>query len=469
MRLNPNVIIVHTDEHNLRTLGCYRDLMADDQAFQFGKDVKVDTPNIDFLAKNGCLFNNFITPFPICQPSRATFFTGRHYDNVINAGPEWQSQYLKSNIKTFAHFFKKAGYSTNYVGKWHLNGINSPDWGTSPNFGFDHNRYMYNRGHFKIVEEVGDKVNTSRWDLNLANDENYTTDWLSNKAIQIIKSNKTKPFLLTLCIPDPHDPNVVREPYNSMFDELAFDLPHTMKKSVNKPTNQPLWAKNGECAKKWRPESIKKYFGMVKCIDDNVGKIISCLKNINLLDNTILVFTSDHGDLLYEHRLHNKAVPYDCSIRVPMIIHYPNKISSKVINTPHSMPDFTPTILDLCGLDYQKQSFQGSSFLGDILCSDKTIERDRMVYSRNWNWIAVIKNSLKLVVSIDDDPWLFDQKVDADELINFYGTNAYEEHIKEMITELYIQFHEYESDYAKSSELGNKLEYLYKIYEKEKN
>jgi uncharacterized sulfatase len=458
MSRKPNVIIIHTDEHNLRTLGCYRDLMTENQAFQFGKDVKVDTPNIDFLAKNGCLFNNFITPYPICQPSRATFFTGRHYDNVINAGTEWQSQHLKSNIKTFAHFFKNAGYSTNYVGKWHLNGMKSPDWGTSPNFGFDHNRYMYNRGHFKIVEETGDNISTFNWDPDLANNKNYTTDWLSNKAIQIIESNKTKPFLLTLCIPDPHDPNVVREPYNSMFNNLVFDLPRTMRKSVNKPMDQPLWVKNGECANKWRPESIKKYFGMVKCIDDNVGKIISCLKNINLLDNTILVFTSDHGDLLYEHRCLNKSLPYDCSIRVPMIIYYPNKISSKVVNTPHSMPDFTPTVLDLCGVDYQKQSFHGSSFSSDILCSDKTIERDRIVYSRTWNWIAIIKNSLKLVISIDDDPWLFDQKVDPDELINFYNTNSYKEHIKEMITEGHFQLNKYELNYAKHSDLAYKLE-----------
>ena len=90
---------------------------------------------------------------------------------------------------------------------------------------------------------------------------------------------------------------------------------------------------------------------MVKCIDYNVGKIISCLRSKNLLNNTVIVFTSDHGDLLYEHRLHNKAVPYRCSINAPMIMFDSSSIPvKKRVSTPCSTVDFCPTILDLCGI-----------------------------------------------------------------------------------------------------------------------
>lgn len=456
-----NLIIIHTDEHNLRTLGCYRNLMPRDQAFPWGDNVQVETPNIDWLAKNGCLFENFITPFPICQPSRATFFTGKHYNKVIqfDSPKTWVGQYLKRDSISFANFFKDSGYNNYYVGKWHLDGPKEPGWSPDCSFGFDHKQYMFNSGHCKVIKQSDDGSFDfdKKCDASSASEKNYTTDWLSDKAIECIKNNKSNPFLLTLSIPDPHEPNDVREPYRSMFNDLDFKLPFTMRHAVSKPDQVPGWAQGGDRAKHWNTDIIAKYFGMVKCIDDNVGKIISFLRSSNLLNNTVIVFTSDHGDLLYEHRLHNKAVPYRCSINTPMIIFDPSSIpTNKIINTPCSMVDFCPTILDLCGISFDPKSFDGDSQLKRITNPSNQVDDYRIVYSRNWNWLAAIDNHLKLIVSLDEDLWLFDSRADLNEINNVADNPFYSDSIKKLLINLYNQIQAFEPDILQK-DIGIKL------------
>ena len=459
--MNKNLVIIHTDEHNLRTLGCYRNLMSQDQAFPWGDNIKVETPNIDWLAKNGCLFQNFTTPIPICQPSRATFFTGKHYDKVIkfDNSKTWNGQYLKRDSISFANYFKDLGYNNYYVGKWHLDGPEDPGWSPKHSFGFDHKKYMFNSGHYKVIKESDDGSFDfdKKCDINSADESNYTTDWLSDKAIECIKNNNDNPFLLTLCIPDPHDPNDVREPYRSMFQELDFKLPFTMRYAVNKPHQTPGWAKGGDKAKWWNTDFIAKYFGMVKCIDDNVGKIISYLRGNGLLDNTVIVFTSDHGDLLYEHRLHNKAVPYHCSINTPMIIFDAASIpANKIINTPCSMVDFCPTILDLCGISFDPKSFDGDSQLKRITNPSNQVDDYRIVYSRNWNWLAAIDNHLKLIVSLDEDLWLFDSRTDLNEINNVADNPSYSDFIKKLLINLHNQIQSFEPNILQH-DIGVKL------------
>ena len=121
----PNILIIHTDEHNFRTLGCYRKLLPENQGFVWGKGIEVESPNIDFLAQNGVTFTKFYASTPVCSPSRASFVSGRYpqYTGVTtNDVP------MDDNIITFAQVLHDNGYATGYAGKWHLDGPGKPQW-----------------------------------------------------------------------------------------------------------------------------------------------------------------------------------------------------------------------------------------------------------------------------------------------------------------------------------------------------
>ncbi|MBF0199040.1 MAG: sulfatase-like hydrolase/transferase [Planctomycetes bacterium] len=283
----PNLIVIHTDEHNFRTLGCYRDLMSEDQAYIWGKGVKVDTPNIDSLAKEGAICTSYYAASPVCTPSRASLLTGL-YPQVT--GSPKNDMPLNDDIVTFAELFRRNGYATSYVGKWHLDGHDKPGFAPKRKFGFEDNRYMINRGHWKMLTDSPDGVsfvgsfneskNKYTFDINQADPENFTTDYLMNKTIDIIDRDKGKPFCLMLSIPDPHGPNQVRVPYDTMYSGMKFQDP----KSMNvKGAKVPKWCSQGKknSVKKFQEKDQRQnawYFGMVKCIDDNMGKLIAYLK-----------------------------------------------------------------------------------------------------------------------------------------------------------------------------------------------
>ena len=145
----PNLLIIQTDEHNFRTLGCYRQTLSPDQAFVWGKDAVVETPNIDSIAARGVICTSFYATSPVCTPSRASFLTGLYPHNT---GAPTNNAPMKSEMVTFANVLRDNGYATGYAGKWHLDGSGKPQWQPKRNFGFADNRYMFNRGHWKKFE-----------------------------------------------------------------------------------------------------------------------------------------------------------------------------------------------------------------------------------------------------------------------------------------------------------------------------
>ena len=151
VQARPNLLIIHTDEHSFRTLGCYRRTLSDEQAFVWGPDAMVTTPHIDWLADNGALCTKFYASTPVCSPSRAAFVSGRYPQNTpvtTNNIP------MDDHIITFAEILRRQGYATGYAGKWHIDGAGRPEWAPKRKFGFTDNRYMFNRGHWKQLEDT---------------------------------------------------------------------------------------------------------------------------------------------------------------------------------------------------------------------------------------------------------------------------------------------------------------------------
>ena len=434
----PNLLIIHTDEHNFRTLGCYRKLMSEEQAFVWGKGIKVDTPNIDWIADNGAICTRFYATTPVCTPSRASFLSGKYPQNTPAHN---NSIKLGDDIITFAQVLSENGYDTGYAGKWHLDGHGKPQWAPQRKFGFNDNRYMYNRGHWKKMGDTQDgprilardKNDKPTYNVNDADEKSFATDYLADKTIDFINKHTDKPFCYMLSIPDPHGPNTVRAPYDTMYNDLKFEVPETATKPAK---SLPSWDKKRK-ATKMKSDMMAKYFGMVKCIDDNVGKILKALQKNNIIDNTIIIFTSDHGDMCFEHGKHNKGIPQEASAKIPFAIHYPARIKKRtVINEAMGCVDFMPTILKLMsvrspgteeGRDCSQLFLKGRPPAGwdDIAFFRATGDDDT-------NWVAAVTKQHKIVYKKGDQPWLYDLKNDPDELTNFYNDKKYAAVVKKM-------------------------------------
>jgi arylsulfatase A-like enzyme len=434
----PNLLVIQTDEHNFRTLGCYRDTLPPEQALVWGKDAVLETPNIDWLAKQGALCTSFYATTPVCSPSRAALISGRYPQNtpVVNNNVP-----LSNDVVTFAELLKRRGYRTGYVGKWHLDGSGKPQWQPKRNFGFEDNRFMFNRGHWKKFEDTpeGPRVGARKngkpsYDLDGADEESFATDWLTTKVIKFIESDKEQPFCMMVALPDPHGPNTVRAPYNTQFSHIKFELPATM---TNPGETQPFWGK--AMVQSLQNQSMQQYFGMVKCIDDNVGRIIEALRKQGRLENTMIVFTADHGDLCGEHCRHNKGNPYEASAKVPFIMYYPPKVKAgTVINEALSCVDFLPTAFSLFG--YKTAGLEQGRDASTLFRTGKApADWKDLAFLRSTGsadipsaWLCVVSDQYKLVFSNGDIPWLYDLETDPDEVVNALHEADHRDRIRTM-------------------------------------
>ena len=423
----PNVLLIITDEHNFRTLGCYRDLMPREQAEMWGLGAVVPTPNFDRLAKEGVICTRAYATAPVCSPCRAAMITGR-YPHMT--GVPTNNHVLDRSIPTLADRLNEAGYRTGFIGKWHLGGTGKPEWAPKVDGGFQFTKYMFNRGHWKKFDiKSGKPMVGARkggkptYGVEGADNKTFSTDWLTDRAIEFMTDKKdSKPFFAVISYPDPHGPNTVRPPYDHRFDELPFRAPRTYRSG----TPSPKWLGPAKKHPVFRGIDMSRYFGMVQCLDDNIGRMMAQMKDAQCLDNTLIIMTSDHGDLCYEHDRQNKGNPYEGSARVPMILRHPKLIAAdQVYSDPVGTVDVTPTVMGLLELG-STPADQGRD-LSSMLSAPQTKNSDKrpITFLRNSGvkpqWVAAIDARFKLIISVNDTPWLFDNREDADELKNFYG------------------------------------------------
>lgn len=443
---SPNLLIIQTDEHNFRTLSSYRKLMPQEQAEVWGKGVGVNTPHIDSIANDGAIAMNFYASSPVCTPSRASFITGLRPSAT---GAHRNGLKLDPSVNTFAKILKENGYATSYVGKWHLDGVEKKyKFGIKYKAGFEDNRYMMTGGHAPYFREsdeglVAVQVKKS---FTLAQSELiHLTDYFTDKTLEILQRDKDKPFAVMLSIPDPHTPDHAKPPYHTMFKDLNPIPPKTMDAKL--VAQKPSWAKGGKNeAKGFDAEALKQYFGMIKHIDDSVGRLLDFLDKNDLTDNTIVVFTSDHGDMYFEHNRKNKSVPYEAAARIPFLIRFSTKIpKQKVINKTYTTVDFTPTLLGLMGFK-SSTLFHGLDASEDFLSSKLVINDDRQTYfmQSSGAWVAAITRKYKLILATNEQPWLFDLEKNPQETINQYGNEAYRDIANSMTTELFKQMKHFE-------------------------
>jgi len=412
----PNLLIIHTDQQSWWTLNIYGGTI-------------VETPNIDVIGREGAMFSNFFANSALCTPSRGCFLTGRYphahgaYTNNIP---------LNRDEVTFAQVLKEHGYDTGYSGKWHLDGRRRPGWvHEDRGMGFEDNDYMFNRGHWKKLEDgpMNDmQPIVYHYDI-IGDEKTYPTDWLTDKTIEFIKESRTKPFCYMVSFPDPHGPVWIRPPYDTMFDPDDMPLPATLYDE-----KVPSWVKKAQQGspfglgkpnreRRYR-EWLALYCGEVKLIDDSVGRIINCLEEQGILDDTILVFTTDHGEYAGEHGLNGKNHLYETAYRIPLLIRWPKKIpAGTVIEHVVSTVDFQPTILALMGIAPcgREQGRDASS----LLRGEETDWRsEAFIHHSSFERAGIFTDEFELAYVKDAEPILFDRKNDLNQVYNLFGARA---------------------------------------------
>ena len=367
------------------------------QATGYAGDPNAKTPNLDRLAQRGVRFTHAVSGCPVCSPYRGSLMTGRYpltHGVFINDVP------LNNEAVSLAQAFNRAGYQTGYIGKWHLDGHGRESFIPSERRqGFQFWRaaecsHDYNRSHF-----YGDDNLKKFWQGYDAFDQ---TQEAQRYLEQYKEQHKDRPFALILSLGPPHNPyQTAPERFKKMF----------------RPENIVLRPNVPESAEKKARRDLAGYYAHIAALDQCIGDIEKTLKRLGLLDNTILIFTSDHGDMLGSHGGSCKQKPWDESILVPFIVHWPAGLgdSARKIVRPINAPDIMPTLLGLCGIDPPKtvegtdrsKLILGHETDGDgtelITCPSPFGEWIRAIGGREYRGI---RTSRYTYVRTLDGPWL---------------------------------------------------------------
>lgn len=354
---SPNVLLIMTDQQRMDSIGAY------------GNPV-VRTPNLDALAAGGTRFTNCWTQHPVCMPSRASIFTGRY---PSCHGVRTNGVRLPLHETTLAQAFLAAGYDTFGAGKFHFiphypyrSRLPSMDSHPEPYYGFrefhlgedgrsgDHWRWIarnYPRYDGKPDSMLPLEAHNSHWVAS------HTIDYLKRAA-----SRGRTPFFAFASFVDPHHPYNPPPPYRDMYK--AADMPPVIARPEERDAKPPHYNAFYEMYKGWGdPAKLRaQYYGEVTFIDDSIGRILRTLEEFKLRRNTLIVFVSDHGDLLGDHYLFTKGpFHYRHCASVPLIVNWPGHVSAgKVIDGIVQEIDLMPTILHMAGVSVP-EGVQGRS------------------------------------------------------------------------------------------------------------
>lgn len=322
-------------------------LLADQwraQATGYAGDMNARTPNLDNLAKESVRFSNAVSGCPVCSPYRAGLMTGRY---PLSHGVFLNDVCLNTEAISIAQAYSRAGYDTGYIGKWHLDGHGRSNFiPKERRQGFSFWKALecthdYNRSFYYADEDV-----KLKWD-------GYDAIAQTREARKYIRDHAGgKPFALFLSWGPPHAPyHTAPEDYRSPFGEKELRLrPNVPKESEQRARRD-----------------LSGYYAHIAALDDCVKEIADTLKECGLERDTILVFTSDHGDMLYSHGRQKKQQPFEESIMVPFLLRYPGALGreGRTIDMPLNTPDIMPTLLGLSGISVP-ESVEGRD-LSDVL------------------------------------------------------------------------------------------------------
>jgi arylsulfatase A-like enzyme len=430
----PNIIYIMADDHAAHAISAY------------GSKVN-QTPNIDRIAKEGMRFDNCFVTNSICTPSRACILTGKY--SHINGVPVFNR--FDGSQPTLAKYLQAAGYHTGMIGKWHL--------GSDPT-GFDYWNILPGQGLYHcpvFIEKDGRHAHPG-----------YVTDIITDMSLNFLKTRpQGKPFFLMCHHKAPHRPWQPDEKHRKQFENVKVPEPLTFNDNYAtrsaaaaeatmridrdlKPTDykvNPPEGLSAEGLKKWKYQRyMQDYLACVASVDDNVGRLLDYLDKTNLVENTIVVYTSDQGFFLGDHNWFDKRFMYEESLRMPFIVRWPAKMKPGSVNDKMILNvDFAPTFLAAAGQTIPAD-IQGKSFL-PLLEGKAPRDWRTSMYYRYYHYpqdhqvqphYGVRTERYKLIYFNKINQWeLFDLQKDPHELNNLYDDPAHADTVRQLKAEMY--------------------------------
>jgi len=341
--MKPNILLILADQFRYDCIGAV------------GKN-PIKTPNIDKLIDEGVFYKHAYTPVPVCAPARQSLLSGRQADSF---GSFWNYDLLSAKSCEKGDYWttelRKIGYNNAYIGKWNTSQTNEPEV-----FGF--NKYISISEYNKYLSDknINPKLSGNWFGENNSVDINDSkTHWLAENTIKTIEEFEKEPnsWHIRLDFTDPHLPCCPSKPFSDMYN--PEDLPEWDSFGdmlENKPYIQRQQLKNwnleGMNWQDWQP-CVSRYYGMISQLDDALGRIFEKLEQMNIIDETLIIFTSDHGDTCGGHGMIDKHyILYDDVTRVPLVVRYP-KLFEKGKSCEHFVSnclDIAPTIEEIIDL-----------------------------------------------------------------------------------------------------------------------
>ncbi len=406
----PNIVLIMSDQQMYRVIEANSGIEG------------LNTPNLDRLASDGIRFTKGYSTNPVCSPARACIFTG-HYASY--AGSFTNNVGMSREIVHMGQRFRDAGYETAYIGKWHLDGHDYFGTGECPNGWND--EYWYDARRY--INEIGEE-GLKNWrpglSVNGLRKNNITAEdtWAyrnTERALTFLNSEHEKPYLLVVSFDEPHHPHMCPPEYAEQFEEFDFPLgPSAFDTGENKPYFHSRRMREV-------PESSARrfpiYFGCNSFMDHEIGRIMESIP-----DDACIFYTSDHGEMMGEHRMGGKNIMYEASLHIPFIMRLPGrKKAGSVLNTPVSHADILPTMLDLADIEVPP-AMPGESLVADL---ENPKDRERSVvaeFTRCANSLnhefelvpmrCLVNNRYKLIVNLMDTDELYDLDTDPHEMDN---------------------------------------------------
>ena len=437
-RSRPNILMIMADQLPAWVIGAYGHPL-------------VKTPSIDALAEDGVMFERAYANCPICAPSRASMCTGRY---VCEIGAFDNGADFPSSIPTFMHHLRRAGYEVVLSGKAHFIGpdqmhgferrltpeiypssfVWTPDWtkGAYPNPGTAANQ----------LREAG----LCTWSLQLDYDEEVTFRALEALRDLARRQSKGRPFFLCASYTHPHDPFIITRRWWDLYNHDEIDMPAAPAVPLDQMHPYDQWLQIHHMVDVYPPSEAHirnarhAFYGMVSYFDSKVGELVAELKRLGLAEDTIILITSDHGEMMGEHGMWFKRTYFDPSSRVPLLFSgAEHALSGQCVTETVSLVDLFPTFLELADMeDWQEvqEGIEGDSLYGLLKGEGRPWKNYALseYYSEGvcQPMRMAVRNDLKYVYVRSEAPQLFDLTNDPHELNNCIDDPAYADRLAEL-------------------------------------
>ncbi len=444
-KTRPNIILVLCDDHRWDALSML--------GHPFLK-----TPNMDRMAHEGVQFSNSFVTTSLCSPSRASILTGlfAHNHGVVDNYHE-----VDAGLTFFPQRLQETGYETAFIGKWHMGDVDDPQRGFDHWVAFRGQGTYYPDGHgtTRVVPQTrydGLNVNGRR-----VAQKGYITDELTDYALDWLKQReRTQPFFLYVSHKAVHSDFVPRDEDRNIYDDAPWSPPPSSLDTPENRQGKPRWLVDQRNSRHgvdygYNLENFelevyyKRYCEALKAVDDNLGRLLDYLEASGLAEDTLVVYMGDNGFQFGEHGLIDKRTAYEASMRVPLLMRYPNRLAAHTtVKQLVANIDLAPTLLEAAGVAAPEQGVDGRS-AWKLAIGEEIAWREALLYEYYWEWnypqtpttFALRGDRFKYIryQGIWDTDELYDLQNDPEERRNLINEPGLAETVQTMKQQLFDQ------------------------------